>query len=152
MQDCFTLFQKFFLRVLQLTKYFITSYSIYFTMQGDNLLDWFLLMSHLSFNEQCLWACLCSPTLLPCSCVSGSPGEWLLMNCALRQNHCGGGDGWSGALKGHGLPGGELISLLSPAPNPDTVFMKSLLALWCTPPGQKKCVGSRAHRNCKKNL
>lgn len=44
------------------------------------------------------------------------------MNCVLRQNHKGGAEGprmmW--CFDGHSLPGGKLISLLAPAPNPHT--------------------------------
>lgn len=44
------------------------------------------------------------------------------MNCALRQNRGGGGDGrqmiWG--FDGHSLPGDRLISLLAPGPNPHT--------------------------------
>lgn len=54
MEDCKktkTKLNLFLLRILQLTKSLITSYSIYFTIQGHHLLGLFPLMLRLSFNK-----------------------------------------------------------------------------------------------------
>lgn len=124
--------------MLQLTKFLTTSYSIHFTIQRDHLLGLFLRLCHRFLISNVFEFVNALHTLLSSSCVSGGPGQCLLMNCALEQNHKGGAEGprmmW--CFDGHSLPGGKLISLLAPAPTLTRVFMKSLLAPWYTTIGK----------------